>query len=56
MRDDMDRLASSRREFFFNKDGVVDMDRVLVFLFEYNAFINHTPKKFQQIVDDVMKL
>ncbi len=38
------------------RDGCVDMDRLITYLTEYNAFINHTPKPFKPIIDKIMKL
>lgn len=55
MREDMRRLAGSRREIFL-RNGVVDTDRVLEFLCAYNEFINHAPKKFRPMHDKNMKL
>lgn len=37
-------------------DGKVDMDRLIIFLTEYNEFINHQSKPFRPIIDRVMKL
>lgn len=37
-------------------DGKVDMDRLLEFLTEFNAFINHRPKPFKPMIDRDMKL
>ena len=54
-RKDMQHLSANR----FNplRDGqTVNMDRLLVFLTEYNAFINHTPKPFKPMIDKMMKL
>lgn len=55
LRKDMQHLAANR----FNPimDGQkIDMDRLLIFLTEYNEFINHTPKPFKPIIDRTMKL
>lgn len=54
-RKDMQYLSDNR----FNPltDGQnIDMDRLLVFLTEYNEFINHSPKPFKPIIDRIMKL
>jgi hypothetical protein len=55
LREDMHRLASSRYNPLLI-DGRVDLDRWLVFLNNYNEFINHTPKPFRPMSDRVMKL
>jgi len=55
LRKDMQYLADKR----FNPliDGQnINMDSLLVFLTEYNEFINHTPKPFRPIIDRIMKL
>jgi hypothetical protein len=55
LREDLARLSASRRRAFVERGAVVP-DRVLAFLCEYNEFINHAPRKFRRIVDDLMKL
>ncbi len=55
LREEMAMLAATRSRAFF-REGEVDSDRLLAFLCDYNEFINHTPKKFQRIIDDTMKL
>jgi hypothetical protein len=55
LRKDMQYLSANR----FNPliDGhEIDMDRLLIFLTEYNEFINHSPKPFKPIIDRIMKL
>ena len=55
LRKDMQHLSANR----FNPltDGqTINMDRLLVFLSEYNEFINHSPKPFKPIIDKIMKL
>lgn len=55
LRKDMQHLSANR----FNPliDGkTIDMDRLIVFLTEYNEFINHTHKPFKPIIDNIMKL
>jgi len=55
LRKDMQYLADKR----FNPliDGQnINMDSLLVFLTEYNEFINHSPKPFRPIIDRIMKL
>jgi hypothetical protein len=54
-REDMQYLSANR----FNPliDGhEINMDRLLIFLTEYNEFINHSPKPFKPIIDKIMKL
>jgi len=55
LRDDMRRLSESRHNPFL-KDGIVDIDKYIEFLNEYNEFINHTPKPFKPMIDRIMKL
>lgn len=55
LRDDMRHVALNRHNPF-TVNGKVDMDRLLEFLDQYNAFVNHEPKPFKPIVDKVMKL
>lgn len=55
LRKDMQYLAAKR----FNPliDGQnINMDSLIVFLTEYNDFINHTPKPFKPMIDKIMKL
>jgi len=54
-RKDMQHLSANR----FNpliEGQTINMDRLLIFLTEYNEFINHTPKPFKPIIDRIMKL
>ena len=54
-RKDMQYLSDKR----FNPLTVgheINMDSLLVFLTEYNEFINHTTKPFKPIIDRIMKL
>ena len=55
LRDDFKKLLENRHNPFI-VDGDVDMDRLLIFLTECNAFINHTPKPFRTIVDRDIRL
>lgn len=55
LREDMDRLASQRRDPFTMK-GNVDLDLWVEFLTAYNEFISHEPKRFLPMIDRVMKL
>ncbi len=55
LKKDMQYLSDNR----FNPliDGhEINMDRLLIFLTEYNEFINHSPKPFKPIIDKIMKL
>ncbi len=54
-RKDMQYLSANR----FNpltEGQTINMDRLIVFLTEYNEFINHSPKPFKPIIDRIMKL
>lgn len=54
-RKDMQHLSANR----FNpltEGQTINMNRLLVFLTEYNEFINHSPKPFKPIIDRIMKL
>lgn len=55
LKEDMRQLASMKHNPFII-DNEVDIDRWILFLNEYNEFINHKPKPFQPIIDRVMKL
>lgn len=55
LRDDMRRVALNRHNPII-VNGEVDMDRLLEFLDQYNAFVNHEPKPFKPMIDKVMKL
>jgi len=54
-RKDMQYLSTNR----FNpltEGQTINMDKLLVFLTEYNEFINHKSKPFKPIIDRIMKL
>jgi hypothetical protein len=51
LRDDLKRL--SKRKYDKNKESI---DKFLVFLEQYNQFINHPVKKFRKIIDKNMRL
>ena len=52
---DTDHLAAiSHNPFMIN--GKVDADKWIIFLNGYNEFINHAPKPFRKMIDNVMKL
>lgn len=53
--EDMKAVAAGRHNPFV-KDGRVDADAYLVFLTEFNAFINHEPRRFKPIKDADMRL
>jgi len=55
MRKDMQHLSANRFNFFI-EGQTINMDRLLIFLTEYNEFINHSPKPFKPIIDRIMKL
>ena len=55
LREDLRKLSEKRHNPFI-VDGDVDIDHLLTFLTEYNAFINHTPKPFRRIADRDMRL
>ncbi len=54
-RKDMQHLSANRFNPLIAGQNI-DMDRLLVFLTEYNEFINHSPKPFKPIIDKIMKL
>lgn len=55
LQEDM-RVLSKTGYNQFIVNGNVDIDRFLIFLTEYNHFINHTPKSFRKIIDKDMRL
>ena len=55
LRKDMQYLADKRFNPLIEGQNI-NMDRLLVFLTEYNEFINHAPKPFRPIIDRIMKL
>ena len=55
LRKDMQHLSANRFNPFIDGQNI-DMDRLLIFLTEYNEFINHSPKPFKPIIDRIMKL
>lgn len=56
LRHDMQKLAETRHNPFLLPNGEVDIDKYIIFLNEYNSFINHKPKPFRKMIDKVMKL
>ena len=55
VRKDMQHLSANRFDHFI-EGQTINMDRLLIFLTEYNEFINHSPKPFKPIIDRIMKL
>jgi hypothetical protein len=55
LKKDMDAVACSRHNPFVNA-GSVDIDAYIVFVSEFNEFINHEPKPFLPIKDLDMRL
>ncbi len=55
LRDDMEYLASHRHNPAL-VNGIVDMDRLIEFVTQFNEFINHKPKPFVPMIDRDMKL
>jgi hypothetical protein len=55
VRKDMQHLSANRFDLFI-EGQTINMDRLLIFLTEYNEFINHSPKPFKPIIDRIMKL
>jgi len=55
LREDM-RILLKRRHNPFMVDGKFDLDRYIIFLTEFNLFINHNPKPFHKIIDKDMRL
>ncbi len=54
-RDDMKAVANSRHNPYIKK-GNADADAYLAFVSEFNAFINHSPKRFEPMLDNDMRL
>jgi len=54
-REDMEAVAKSRHNPFL-KDGKADADAYILFVSEFNAFINHEPKPFVRMIDKDMRL
>jgi hypothetical protein len=54
-RNDMKTVVESRHNPFI-KNGSADTDAYLVFVSEFNAFINHKPKRFEPMLDSDMRL
>lgn len=54
LKKDMQYLANHRHNPLM-VNGEVDPDRYVLFVTEFNAFINHQPKPFKRIIDRIMK-
>lgn len=54
-RKDMERIRENRYNPFV-LNGIVDIDKFLIFLTEFNQFINHNPKPFEKIIGNNMRL
>lgn len=56
------KLKEDFRELTINRfnpflvNGNIDVDRIIEFLTECNAFTNHNPKPFRKIIDRDMRL
>ena len=48
-------VADSRHNPFM-KNGAVDTEAYILFVSEFNAFINHEPKRFEPMLDSDMRL
>ncbi len=55
LRRDMAVVAKQRHNPFV-RDGRVDVEACIEFLCQYNAFVNHQRRRFEQIVDRDMRL
>ncbi|MEW6087697.1 MAG: hypothetical protein AB1498_05280 [bacterium] len=55
LRKDMEYLSRHKHNPVVVK-GRINMDNLIVFLNEYNEFINHRPKPFRKIIDKNMKI
>jgi hypothetical protein len=54
-RNDMRTVVESRHDPFIENDNA-DVDVYLTFVSEFNAFINHMPKRFEPIKGSDMRL
>ena len=55
MREDFRIMAGNRHNPFL-VNGVVDLDKFIDFLNDYNEFIGHTSRPFRKIIDKKMLL
>lgn len=54
LRNDLRKISKNRYNPFII-DGKIDLDRLLIFLTEYNWFVNHNLKPFRKISDSKNK-
>jgi hypothetical protein len=55
LREDIRKISGNRiNPFILN--GEINMDLLLEFLTQYNAFIGHKPRKFRKIIEREMKI
>jgi len=55
LREDLRKISKNRHNPFAI-NGEINLDRLLIFLTEYNYFINHTARQFHRIKDKLNKL
>lgn len=55
LRNDMEYLKRSAHNPFV-VNGAVDIDKFLIFLTEFNQFINHSLRPFHKIIDTDMRM
>jgi len=55
LKNDLAAVASTRHNPFM-KAGVADAEAYVAFVTAFNAFINHKPKPFVQMIDKDMRL
>lgn len=55
LREDMRRLKAASQNTFIC-EGKADLDAYIEFLNDFNEFINHRPKPFKPMIDNIMKL
>lgn len=53
--DEMNSVSRTRHNPFM-KAGDVDIDAYILFVCQFNEFINHEPKKFLPMIDKDMRL
>ncbi len=55
LRDDMRAVSKTRHDSLLINQ-VIDIDRLVTFLTDYNRFISHQPRLFRKIIDSHMIL
>ncbi|MGB5156446.1 hypothetical protein [Desulfobacterium sp. N47] len=55
LKEDMRRLKAASQNVFI-RNGKPDIDAYIEFLNGFNEFINHRPKPFKPMIDNIMKL